>query len=289
MELTEGQLEKVISAQRNEITHHLIYKMLAKSASHKENANLLSRIADEELRHVELWERISKIKARPHKLRAYFHYLICRIFGLTFGIKLMESRISNLHQEYETIGHDIPRSKSIIKEQEGHERALIGMIDEERLRYVGSVVLGLNDALIELSGVLAGLTLALQNTRLVALAGLITGVCATLSMSASQYLSTKSSGRSDSLKSAAYTGVAYLITVAALVGPYLLLKDVFTALAVMLANVLLMIMAFTFYVSVARDRDFLKGFIEMAGISLGVAGVSFALGHLLRVWMGIDI
>ena len=46
------------------------------------------------------------------------------------------------------------------------------MLDEERLRYIGSVVLGLNDALIELTGALAGLTLALQNTQLNLLLGL---------------------------------------------------------------------------------------------------------------------
>ena len=53
------------------------------------------------------------------------------------------------------------------------------------------VVLGLNDALVELTGVLAGLTLALRETRLIAMAGLITGIAASLSMAASEYLSTK--------------------------------------------------------------------------------------------------
>ena len=50
------------------------------------------------------------------------------------------------------------------------------MIDEEKLKYIGAVVLGMNDALVELTGTLAGLTLALQNEKLVGVAGLITGV-----------------------------------------------------------------------------------------------------------------
>ena len=62
----------------------------------------------------------------------------------------------------------------------------------EPYRYTGSIVLGLNDALVELTGALAGLTLALQDTKLIALTGSITGIAAALSMGASEYLSTKS-------------------------------------------------------------------------------------------------
>ena len=54
------------------------------------------------------------------------------------------------------------------------------------------MVLGLNDALVEFTGALAGYTFALQNTLLVAMTGLITGVAASLSMATSEYLSTKS-------------------------------------------------------------------------------------------------
>jgi len=52
------------------------------------------------------------------------------------------------------------------------------LIEEKRLEYTGSIVLGLNDALVEMTGALAGLTLALQNTRLIALSGLVTGIAA---------------------------------------------------------------------------------------------------------------
>ena len=85
------------------------------------------------------------------------------------------------------------------------------MLDEERLQYVGSVVLGMNDALVELTGSLAGFTFAMQNTRLIALAGLIIGISATFSMASSEFLSVKSEGRTDALKSCLYTGIAYLL------------------------------------------------------------------------------
>ena len=52
-----------------------------------------------------------------------------------------------------------------------------------------------------------------------------TGIAATLSMASSEYLSSKSEGRPDALKSASYTGVAYLVTVALLILPYLLFDE----------------------------------------------------------------
>jgi VIT1/CCC1 family predicted Fe2+/Mn2+ transporter len=43
-----------------------------------------------------------------------------------------------------------------------HESALLQLLDEEQLRYTGSMVLDLNDAQVELTGALAGLTLSLK-------------------------------------------------------------------------------------------------------------------------------
>ena len=165
------------------------------------------------------------------------------------------------------------------------------MLDEERLKYVGAMVLGLNDALVELSGTLAGLTLALANTRVVAMAGIITGVSATLSMAASNYLAQRADGQSDALKSSIYTGVAYLVTVICLVLPYLLLPhDMYLpALAVMLGIVILIILFFNYYIAVAKSQPFGKRFAEMAAISLGVAVISFIIGIAAKALLGVDI
>lgn len=122
----------------------------------------------------------------------------------------------------------MPYAKSIVKDEDEHEKQLIDLIDEERLRYVGSMVLGLNDALVELTGALAGLTFALRNTHVVAMAGLITGVAASLSMAASEYLSTKSEeGAKNPLKASVYTGSAYVLTVLFLIFPYLFFTNLY--------------------------------------------------------------
>ncbi|MBR5536151.1 MAG: VIT1/CCC1 transporter family protein, partial [Clostridia bacterium] len=163
------------------------------------------------------------------------------------------------------------------------------MLDEERLQYVGSMVLGMNDALVELTGSLAGFTFALQNTRLTALSGLIVGISATFSMAASEFLSARSEGRDDALKSCSYTGIAYLITVVLLILPYLVLDNVIGALICMLAIVILIIAGFTYYISVAKSEGFTRRFLEMAIISVSVAVVSFFVGILAKKFLGVDL
>jgi len=164
------------------------------------------------------------------------------------------------------------------------------MLDEERLRYAGSVVLGLNDALVELTGALAGLTLALQNVKLIALSGLITGIAASLSMAASEYLSTRSEDTGKHpVRAAVYTGIAYIITVTLLILPYLLFKNYYLDLAIALTTAVLIIAAFNYYISIAKGDSFRKRFLEMAGLSLSVALFSFIIGYFIRIWLGIEI
>jgi len=152
------------------------------------------------------------------------------------------------------------------------------------------VVLGLNDALVELTGSLAGLTLALQNTRLIALTGCITGIAAALSMAASEYLSTKTEAATQQpLKAAFYTGTTYVMTVILLIVPYLVLSNYYVSLACTLSTAVVIIALFNFYISVAIDQPFKKRFAEMAALSLGIAGLSFLLGLALRVVLGVEV
>ena len=166
---------------------------------------------------------------------------------------------------------------------------LVDMIEEEKLNYMGSVVLGLNDALVELTGALAGLSFVLQNTKLIALAGLITGIAASFSMAASEYLSTKSEGNKNSLKSALYTGLAYIITVLFLIFPFLTLADYRGALGWTLVNAIAVIAIFTYFSAVTKDLRFKKLFGEMFIISLGVAAFSFGISIVLKKVFNLEI
>ena len=277
--------------QQNELTESVIYREIAKFAKGEENKKTLIRLADEEKAHYEIWKNYTRIEMKPQKRKVLKYKWIARIFGFTFAIKLMEKGEENAQVEYSLLFEEVEESQHIKEQEEEHEAALIEMLDEERLQYVGSMVLGMNDALVELTGSLAGFTFAMQNTRLIALSGLIMGISATFSMASSEFLAAKSEGRNDAFKSCAYTGVAYLITVALLILPYLIFgnENYMTALFVMLGIVILIIAGFTYYISVAKSEKFKPKFLEMALISIGVAVVSFFVGILAKKFLGVDL
>ncbi len=275
--------------QRGELTEHQIYSNLSKRVKDPHDKEVLARIGEEELKHAKIWEKMTGKTVRPNHLKAWFYSLLAMILGYTFVLKKMERGEDKATDAYASLIAEIPQAKQISEDEDRHEQQLLAMLDEERLQYIGSMVLGLSDALVELSGTLAGLTFALQNTRLIALSGLITGISATLSMASSEYLSAKNSGEANALKSSMYTGIAYLFTVAFMVLPYLLFENFLISLALMLSVVIVIILLFTYYTAIAKDLPFGKRFLEMALISIGVAAISFVIGILVKRFLGIEI
>lgn len=289
--MTEATKNILLKMQQNEITEYYVYSKIAKNMKESKNKEILLKIANEEKTHFEIWKRLIGQEKKPNKFKIFYFTTISRLFGFTFALKLMEKGEDNASEKYSKLEQEVPEAKKIAEDEERHEKELLQLLDEERLQYVGSMVLGLSDALVELTGTLAGLTFALQNNKLVALSGLITGIAATLSMTSSEFLSARTEGHPNPLKSSLYTGGVYLFTVICLILPYLLCpKDAFVqALAIMIGIVIVIIFAFTYYISVAKDLSFKKRFTEMAGISLSVAALSFIIGLVVKHFLGVDI
>ncbi|MGV8136277.1 MAG: VIT1/CCC1 family protein [Mangrovibacterium sp.] len=281
---------QLIIAQRNELTEHHIYARLAKSTKDTANSAVLNKIAADELNHYHIWKSYTGRDVNPDHWHIRKFYWISRIFGLTFGVKLMEKGEEKAQINYSEISGEIPEANEIGREEGEHENQLIALLKEDKLEYIGSIVLGLNDALVEILGTLAGLTFALQNTKLVALAGIIAGIAGALSMSTSEYLSTKSEGKHEgALKSAIFTGIAYLFAVIFLVAPYLIFTSPFVALIVAVLDSILVVFIYSYYISVANDQPFKRRFWEMVVLSTVVGLISFGLGYLVRVLFGIEV
>ena len=290
METQELLNKQILRFQQDEIDGHEIYKGLAKIVRDPANSKIIADLSGDELGHYRTWRRYSGQEVKANRFKAFAYLLLGRIFGYTFVIKMLEKDEDKASQGYEPYKARFSELEEIIRDEDEHEEQLIAMIDEERLKYSGSVVLGLNDALVELTGTLAGLTLAFQNTRLIALSGLITGIAAALSMAASEFLSTSSEETvKNPVKASIYTGLTYIVTVAVLILPYLLISNYYAALAVMLVLGVLIIALFNFYSSVVREESFLKNFGRMTAISLGVAALSFGIGFLVRSVFGIEV
>jgi VIT1/CCC1 family predicted Fe2+/Mn2+ transporter len=278
--------ERYLFMQQNEINDYTLYTKLASKSSGK-NKQLLQKIARDEKSHYEFWRKKTGKDLKPKNL--WFSLLLVKIFGVVFMLRYREKKEHAAQISYATFAN-LPGVKKIIEDEERHEQDLLSLYQEERLEYASSVVLGLNDALVELTGMLAGLTLAIANSTLIAVAGFITGVAASMSMAASAYLSAKEddSHKKNPLKVAMYTGFTYLVIVLLLISPYLLLSNMYVSLAITLSLAVIIIALYTFYITVAKNIRFWPRFIEMALISLTVAAISFAIGWGLNHWLGLS-
>lgn len=296
MENDMKYLNEVKMLQKAEITEREIYLKLVKWIRSENDQKILMEIADAEKRHYDIWKNYTNADVKPSKFLIFWYVLLGRLLGYTFALKLMEKAQSAFNQRgtaevIEKLKETIQDVDIIIKDEEEHEQKLLELIDEEKLRYVGSMVLGLNDALVEFTGSLAGWTFAMQSNKLILLAGLITGVSATLSMASSEYLSAKNDNSPNPLKASIYTGIAYLATVLMLILPYGLLPDksYTMALFIMIGIVIVIIAGFNYYISVAQNLSFKSKFREMCTISLSVAFISFVIGLGVKRFLGIEI
>ena len=289
----EAVLKQLLSAQRNEINEYHTYAWLAGRIRDGRNREILERIAKEELSHYEVLKRLTKTDIKPRKIRVLRYQLIARVLGLSFGLRLMERGEEVAEDLYNNLKEEYPELGVLFRDEQRHEADILGLIEEERIEYAGSIVLGLNDALMELTGALAGLTLALQNSRIIAMTGFIIGVAASMSMAASEFLSAREEAdknmSKNPLKSAGYTGIAYIITVLALISPYLLVSNVYASAVVMMVISVLIILSYNFYIATAKGLRLWRRFSEMAAISLGVAFISFLIGMIARKLFGVEI
>lgn len=281
-------MRALLEFQRNEITEYNVYLTLAQRAD-EENRKVLERIARDELRHYSTLRKYTGREVDPDAKRILYYSIIARIFGFTFAIKLMERGEEIAQRNYDSIKEEVPEASVLLREEDEHEERLIRILKEERVEYVGSMILGLNDAIVELTGALSGLSFTIANTLFVGVAGLIMGIAAAMSMAASEYLSRKSEGVGNPRKGALYTGLAYISSVALMTLPYFLLSDKLMALASMFTIVALIVVLFSFYVSVVKDRKFVGTAMEMLLIIAGVSTASMAIGWLARILLGIEV
>ncbi len=283
--------KQLLKAQRNELSEHFTYAWLAERVQNPKNREVLESISREERQHYELLKRLTQRDVKPRKFRVLWYQLISQLFGLSFGLRLMEQGEEVGQRVYCRLKEEQPQLADLYLDEQRHESEVLGLIEEERIAYASSIVLGLNDALVELTGAMAGLTFALQNSRLIAMTGFITGVAASMSMAASEFLSSREEADSSKkpLKSAAYTGAAYIVTVLILILPYLFLGNVYISAAIMMGLSILVIFGYNFYISTAKGLNLWRRFGEMALISISVALISFLIGLAVRKFFGVEI
>ena len=282
--------DKILQAEQDEIIGYKVYTFLS-NKSKGENKETIYKIAQDELKHYNYLKEITKKDLSANSFTLFFYRILAFLFGVTFVIKLFEKREINSADLYSSLKEKYPNLQEVEEDEERHEQELIALIEEERLNYVSSIVLGLNDALVEITGTIAGLTSALQNSKAIGVSALITGVAASLSMAASEYISKKVdvSTERNPLKSSTYTFIAYFVAVLLLVLPFFFISNYYIDLVLSIVIGFVIILVFSFYISIVQDRSFNSIFLQMFLIVIGVVAVTFLLGYISRKLFNINV
>jgi len=163
------------------------------------------------------------------------------------------------------------------------------MKNKKCFQYTGALVLGMHDALVELSGIIAGLTFAIEDRRIIIMTGAIAAVAASLSMAAANYQAQRADNNPAALTAAFYTGLMYVTTSAMLIFPFTVIPNRFWALGMMGMIAVLIIFGFNCAMGYATGRPFIKRFVEMLSICVGVSIASFIIGGAAKYFMGVNI
>ncbi|WP_353663126.1 VIT1/CCC1 transporter family protein [Hydrogenimonas sp. SS33] len=289
----DGKIEmrEALRQQQNEIDDYAVYKAVAKIEEDPKNREVLHKIAHQEKRHYAFWKKVTGKSLHPRRRIVWLYALFARILGTSFAVKLLEKREEGAEAFYRRLFDIYPETREIYEDEKSHESELVHMLNDRKLLYAGAIVLGMNDALVELTGTLSGLALAFDKSTVVGITGIIMGIAASLSMAGSAYLEARENpaGEISPATYAFYTGIAYIITTILLVVPFFLVETTLPALVLMFTAAVAAIVSYNFYISVARDEPFWKRVKEMALITFGVAFISFGIGYVVRTWFGIDI
>ena len=276
---------------QNEINDYTIYTLLANSEKDDANRKILQKIAGEEKRHYNFCQKITGETRTANNFNVIFYVIMVKIFGTSFALKFMESREEGAESFYSGIMNEYPEASQIYEEEMNHESQLISMLKDKKLINAGAIVLGMNDALVELTGTLSGIALAFSNTLVVGTTGFIMGVAASLSMAGSAYLESKENPSADisPLVYSLYTGVSYIINTRIFIIPFFIVNYMNLSILLMFVGAFVAIVAYNFYISVAKELKFTPRVVQMCAITFGVAIISFLIGFLVKRYFGLEI
>jgi VIT1/CCC1 family predicted Fe2+/Mn2+ transporter len=273
---------------QNELTEHIVYHKLAEQEKDPENKMLLEKLSLHERSHHDFWKKLAEEtrEIKPVQHTIWGTILLRSILGVTFITKFAERHEKDSVTSYQKILASIPREKqaqleSIIKDEQSHERELIGQLKEKRIAYIGFIVLGLADAIVEITGTHAGFLGVTGSTLIAGVSGVIVGFAAAISMASASYLQAKQDLEKSPFVSAFATGISYLFSVICLALPYFLIRMMFVAFAVSTSIGILLIAGFTFYGAIVFDRKFWHEFGEAVALMLGTAIATFFVGTLV--------
>ena len=148
-----------------------------------------------------------------------------------------------------------------------------------------SIILGMHDAIVSLTGLIAGLFFAFTDSNIIIISCIISSITASISMGAANYLAVRTTNKRHALKSAIYTFVAYMMTCVLLILPFFVINDRTATLIAIIFMAIFIIFAFNLFFY--RGTRFWAQFFEMLSICTLVSVVAFFIGEIANKIFGI--
>ncbi len=214
--LSPDLVKLAAKSARDEHTDGAVYQMLSRHEKNQSFKKALEDLARGEQSHYEFWKAYTHDTAiKTNRLKIYFTLLLRLTLGLTFTMKFLERHEDALHERYRQMMKSIPpadkaRFEAMMEEEEHQESYLMGEIHEGRVKYMSFIVLGLADAVVEISGIHAGSLGIYNRTELAGIAGVVAGMAASIAMASAAYAQAKQGFEGSAKWSAIYTGVSYM-------------------------------------------------------------------------------
>ncbi len=273
---------------RASLRHYQIYDTLRAYEKDEHLRDLLAELARITKDEFAFWGRKGMVRGdqatRPLFVHGYV--LLRRVLGVTMATHLVINRERARLAHFEAYCVDCLDldERKAVEAMIARSMALVPASEDPRYRFFSYVVLGFNDALIELTGALVGFSFALRDPKVVTVAGLISGITAAASIAASAYLEAEHESGKDPHRAAFYTGLSYLGVASLLVTPFIVTGSVVWGTIVMLVIALMLVFVLALYSSVVLGKAYLHQVRQILILSLGVAFVAFSVGYLLNLF-----
>ena len=299
----------------NEIKDHSLYSKLAQLERDPGLRLLFRKLSDKENEHIGIWKKLLGVSGAKEgeslsvEFDVYLKVMVWKVFGISFLLKLLERNeragvaAYSMARDSREFGEKGERYLGdIIKDESGHEKALVDKVLEHKdtLGSIQSMVFGLNDGLVEILALVAGLATVASTSLVVVIVGLIAGIAGTLSMSGGAYLSSKSGdlvegsmkgkGKASSAGRAAYyTGIYYFIGALIVILPFLAGLKGIAGIILSVLFVAISLTAVSTIIAVVSDTSIKRRTFEMLAISLGAAAVTILFSTFVKMYLGVSI
>ena len=272
----------------DEFSDFTLYDRLARTVKpDSPYAGVLKTLSATEKGHFEFWKKyVPDADPKLARLKLYWILFLRRFFGLTFATRYLDRHETNVIQIYQGLARLIPEADrpafdAMVADEKEHEKAFAMKVESSAVRYISFVVLGLADALVEISGIHAGWLGVFEQTEIAGLAGVIAGGAASLAMASAAFAQAKQGFQGSARLSAVYTGVSYFVTAVMLATPYFLTSSMLTALFASLTLAVAILAVTTWYSIVIQQKFFLRDFVEILAILFATTIVVFLLGSFV--------